>query len=131
MPPVSRRAVLAGAALTTAALIVPITVRRSRAAERDDGYEITDWIVIGSSGEVTHRVRGAAAAARRRSLYTDDEFVARVGWATAFSPLPTRRSKGCVVSNSDRVGKGAQYRGSAEIYALRAFADPTALANGR
>jgi len=61
MPPVSRRAVLAGAALTTAALIVPITVRRSRAAERDDGYEITDWIVIGPSGEVTHRVRGAAA----------------------------------------------------------------------
>src|SRR6266478_2117935 len=53
MPPVSRRAVLAGAALTTAALIVPITVRRSRAAERDDGYEITDWIVIAPSGEVT------------------------------------------------------------------------------
>jgi isoquinoline 1-oxidoreductase beta subunit len=53
MPPVSRRAVLAGAALTTAALIVPITVRRSRAAERGDGYEITDWIVIGPSGEVT------------------------------------------------------------------------------
>ena len=90
MPPVSRRAVLAGAALTTAALIVPITARRSRAAERNEGYEITDWIVIGPSGEVTHRVRGAAAAARRRSLYTDDEFVARVGWATASSPLPTR-----------------------------------------
>ena len=50
---VAKRAVLAGAALTTAALIVPITVRRSRAAERDDGYEITDWIAIAPSGEVT------------------------------------------------------------------------------
>jgi len=53
MLPVSRRAVLAGAALTTASLIVPITVRGSRAAERDNGYEITDWITIASSGEVT------------------------------------------------------------------------------
>jgi hypothetical protein len=43
MPPVSRRFVLTGAALTTASLLVPITVRAGRAAE---SYEITDWIVI-------------------------------------------------------------------------------------
>src|SRR5215471_7671175 len=53
MSSVSRRFVLTGAALTTASLIVPITVRSSRAAERDDGYEITAWIVIAPSGEVT------------------------------------------------------------------------------
>ena len=52
MSPVSRRFVLTGAALTTASLLVPITVRGSRAAE-GDGYEITDWIVIAPSGEVT------------------------------------------------------------------------------
>jgi isoquinoline 1-oxidoreductase subunit beta len=47
---VSRRFVLTGAALTTASLLVPIAVRGSRAA---DSYEITDWIVIAPSGEVT------------------------------------------------------------------------------
>src|SRR5436190_12344525 len=50
MSPVSRRFVLTGAALTTASLLVPITVRASRA---EDDYEITDWIVIAPSGEVT------------------------------------------------------------------------------
>src|SRR6516162_8065538 len=50
MSPVSRRFVLTGAALTTASLLVPITVRVGRAAE---SYEITDWIVIAPSGEVT------------------------------------------------------------------------------
>src|SRR5262245_20702411 len=52
MSPVSRRVVLAGAALTTASLIVPITVRGSR-AQHDERYEITDWIVIAPSVEVT------------------------------------------------------------------------------
>jgi isoquinoline 1-oxidoreductase beta subunit len=50
MSPVSRRFVLTGAALTTASLLVPIAARGSRAA---DSYEITDWIVIAPSGEVT------------------------------------------------------------------------------
>jgi isoquinoline 1-oxidoreductase beta subunit len=50
MSPVSRRFVLTGAALTTASLLVPIAVRGGRAA---DSYEITDWIVIAPSGEVT------------------------------------------------------------------------------
>src|SRR6516164_7168545 len=50
MSSVSRRFVLTGAALTTASLLVPITVRAGRAAE---SYEITDWIVIAPSGEVT------------------------------------------------------------------------------
>jgi hypothetical protein len=50
MSPVSRRFVLTGATLTTASLLVPIAVRASRAA---DSYEITDWIVIAPSGEVT------------------------------------------------------------------------------
>src|SRR5262245_42102697 len=55
MHPVSRRFALIGAAVTTASLLVPITVRQSRAAPRkgDVGYEITDWIVIAASGEVT------------------------------------------------------------------------------
>jgi isoquinoline 1-oxidoreductase beta subunit len=50
MSPVSRRFLLTGAALTTASLLVPIAARASRAA---DSYEITDWIVIAPSGEVT------------------------------------------------------------------------------
>src|SRR5262245_34555435 len=50
MSPVSRRFVLTGAALTTASLLVPITLRAGRAA---DSYEITDWIAIPPSGEVT------------------------------------------------------------------------------
>jgi isoquinoline 1-oxidoreductase beta subunit len=49
MTPVSRRFVLAGAAVTTASLIVPIGMRESRAAET----EITDWIAIAPNGEVT------------------------------------------------------------------------------
>src|SRR5262245_60546260 len=52
MSPVSRRVVLAGAALTTASLLVPITVRGS-GAQHDERYVITDWIVIAPSGEVT------------------------------------------------------------------------------
>jgi isoquinoline 1-oxidoreductase subunit beta len=55
MPSVSRRFVLVGATLTTASLLVPITGSPTRASERKDhaGYEITDWIIIASSGQVT------------------------------------------------------------------------------
>src|SRR5262245_34609402 len=54
MPAVSRRFVLRGAALGTAALLVPIAVQPARAAARNDAdYEITDWIAIAASGEVT------------------------------------------------------------------------------
>ena len=55
MPPVSRRFLLRGAALTTASLLVPILVRASHAAERKGelNVEITDWIIIASNGEVT------------------------------------------------------------------------------
>jgi isoquinoline 1-oxidoreductase subunit beta len=55
MPSVSRRFVLVGATVTTAALLVPITGAPTRAAERNDqaDYEITDWIIIASSGQVT------------------------------------------------------------------------------
>src|SRR5262245_44667871 len=49
MTPVSRRFLLAGAAVTTASLIVPIGMRESHAGES----EITDWIAIASNGEVT------------------------------------------------------------------------------
>src|SRR5499433_1082995 len=48
--PVSRRFVLTGAALATASLVVPISTRPGRAT---DSYEITDWIGIAPSGEVT------------------------------------------------------------------------------
>ena len=54
MSPVSRRFVLTGTALATASLLVPIVVRPARAQRGDDSdYEITDWIVIAASGEVT------------------------------------------------------------------------------
>ncbi len=55
MPSVSRRFVLVGATVTTASLLVPITGVPTRAAERKDqaDYEITDWIIIASSGQIT------------------------------------------------------------------------------
>jgi isoquinoline 1-oxidoreductase subunit beta len=55
MPPISRRFLLTGAALATASLLVPIAMRPARAAAGTDAadYEITDWIIIASSGEVT------------------------------------------------------------------------------
>src|SRR5262245_37354892 len=49
-----RRSLLAGAALGTASLLVAIAVRPARAVARNDAeYEITDWIVVAASGEVT------------------------------------------------------------------------------
>src|ERR1700704_1937276 len=55
MPSISRRRMLVGAALTTASLLIPIRVGRARAPRGTHAadYEITDWIVIASSGEVT------------------------------------------------------------------------------
>ena len=54
MPAVSRRFLLAGAALGTASLLVPIAVRPACAAARNDAaYEITDWTVLAANGEVT------------------------------------------------------------------------------
>src|SRR5216684_6885532 len=52
---VSRRFVLAGAVLSTASLLVPITVRRTAAAaaKASADYRITDWIIIASSGQGT------------------------------------------------------------------------------
>jgi hypothetical protein len=54
MPTVSRRFVLVGASFTTATLLVPIAGMQTRAAGKDEvDYEITDWIIIASSGLVT------------------------------------------------------------------------------
>ncbi len=54
MSPVSRRFVLIGAALTGACLLVPIAVRPACAQRNDHAdYEITDWILIAASGQVT------------------------------------------------------------------------------
>ncbi len=55
MPPVSRRFMIAGAALTTASLLIPVTVGQVRAKRGQDAadHEITDWIIIASSGDVT------------------------------------------------------------------------------
>src|SRR5262245_53023515 len=54
MPAVSRRFLLTGAALAAGALLVPIAVRTGRAAAPDDAeHEITDWIMIATTGEVT------------------------------------------------------------------------------
>jgi isoquinoline 1-oxidoreductase beta subunit len=50
----SRRFVLAGTALATASLLVPISTRPARAQRSDDAdYEITDWILIAANGQVT------------------------------------------------------------------------------
>src|SRR6202140_1244565 len=55
MLPVSRRFVLTGAVLTTASLLVPVRVSPARNTPSQDAsdYEITDWIIIASSGQVT------------------------------------------------------------------------------
>jgi isoquinoline 1-oxidoreductase subunit beta len=55
MPSVSRRFVLIGAPVATASLCIPIASRLTRAATRRDpaAVEITDWIVIAPTGEVT------------------------------------------------------------------------------
>ena len=55
MLPVSRRFVLTGAAIAATSLVIPVVVAPIRATDRKGGadYEITDWIVIASSGLVT------------------------------------------------------------------------------
>jgi isoquinoline 1-oxidoreductase beta subunit len=55
MPPVSRRFLLAGAALAAASLLVPIVVRAARDDEHPDtaDVEITDWIIIAANGAIT------------------------------------------------------------------------------
>ncbi|MGA7716409.1 MAG: molybdopterin cofactor-binding domain-containing protein, partial [Bradyrhizobium sp.] len=55
MSPITRRLVVVGSAAGAASLLVPVIVRSSIARSSKDGvvYEITDWIVIASTGEVT------------------------------------------------------------------------------
>ncbi|HVD85462.1 MAG TPA: molybdopterin cofactor-binding domain-containing protein, partial [Bradyrhizobium sp.] len=54
MSQMSRRFVLAGTALATASLLVPISTRPARVQRSDDAdYEITDWILIAANGQVT------------------------------------------------------------------------------
>jgi isoquinoline 1-oxidoreductase beta subunit len=55
MPPVSRRFLLTGAALTAASLLIPISARPARAAGANASMdcEITDWIMIAANGQVT------------------------------------------------------------------------------
>jgi isoquinoline 1-oxidoreductase beta subunit len=55
MSSVSRRFLLTGATLTAASLLVPVAMRPARAAAAKDAadFEITDWIIIASSGEIT------------------------------------------------------------------------------
>jgi isoquinoline 1-oxidoreductase subunit beta len=55
MSSVSRRFLLTGAALTTASLLVPVVMRQARSAVANDAVdtEITDWIMIAPSGEIT------------------------------------------------------------------------------
>jgi isoquinoline 1-oxidoreductase beta subunit len=54
MSQMSRRFVLAGTALATASLLVPISTRPARAQRSGDAdYEITDWILIAANGQVT------------------------------------------------------------------------------
>ena len=76
MSPITRRLVLVGSAAGAASLLVPVIVRSSIARSSKDGvvYEITDWIVIASTGEVTlglsqprSRARGRTRCYRRSS----------------------------------------------------------------
>ena len=55
MPSISRRFLLTGAALATTSLLIPIIVTPARAnkGHNQAEYEITDWIVIAASGEIT------------------------------------------------------------------------------
>ena len=55
MTPITRRLALVGSAAGAASLLVPVIVRSSTAQPSKDEttYEITDWIVIASTGEVT------------------------------------------------------------------------------
>jgi isoquinoline 1-oxidoreductase subunit beta len=55
MQPVSRRFLLAGATLTSASLLVPVTVGPVLAAvkKRETEFGITDWIMIAPNGQVT------------------------------------------------------------------------------
>jgi isoquinoline 1-oxidoreductase subunit beta len=53
MPAISRRFVLAGGTLAAASLLVPIAAKRLIARNRAADYEITDWVRIAPSGEVT------------------------------------------------------------------------------
>src|SRR5262245_9524200 len=54
MLPVSRRFLLAGAALAATSLLVPIVVRAARDERTDPAdVEITDWIIIAANGEIT------------------------------------------------------------------------------
>ena len=55
MSSVSRRFLLIGASLGTASLLVPFIGRPGNGAERGDptDYELTDWIIIASNGQVT------------------------------------------------------------------------------
>jgi hypothetical protein len=53
--PISRRLVLTGTAAGVASLLVPITILSTYAQSRKEEitYDITDWIAIASTGEVT------------------------------------------------------------------------------
>jgi isoquinoline 1-oxidoreductase beta subunit len=53
MPSLSRRFVLIGAPVAAASLCIPIASRLTRAATHPAAVEITDWIVIAPTGEVT------------------------------------------------------------------------------
>jgi isoquinoline 1-oxidoreductase beta subunit len=53
MPSVPRRFVLVGATLGAASLLVPISPLRAVQRTGSAEFEITDWVVIASSGEVT------------------------------------------------------------------------------
>ena len=55
MSPITRRLVLLGSAAGAASLLVPVIVRSSIAqtAKNETTYDITDWIVIASTGDVT------------------------------------------------------------------------------
>ena len=55
MSPITRRLVLVGTAAGAASLLVPVIVRSSvaQSSKNEAAYEITDWIVIASTGEVT------------------------------------------------------------------------------
>src|SRR5215472_1648282 len=55
MSPITRRVVLVGTVAGSASLLVPVIVGPgiAQSSEGETAYEITDWIVVASTGEVT------------------------------------------------------------------------------
>ncbi len=86
MSPLSRRFVLTGAAVTTASLLVPITMGPAGAAARrgEEEYEITDWIIIAPSARPTSGCESPSVTCKRGRAARS------VGWSCEQQQIPVQ-----------------------------------------